>query len=243
LWIARLSKTYHVIEKEILESYLEKINSSLNQSSNSKDPNSTADDLKNLNLAGLSEDIGLVAFALAVNKAGSEYFWVKIFDFVKLAKDSLSPSALENYLFCCYRSLNNQQSQTLPSKIQTVLSEFEDIITKKELLKNNIINPFNTSMPYAKLGRFPEELFNYIAKNIYEVISNTKFQAHPYVMGDLIFIFGTYKTYLDSLSELDKAGKQYFYLLNYKKFWMIIDDLFSRTENYSSFILSNIVLA
>lgn len=240
-------KTFTIIEKDIVENYISKTLELIDKANNmdklSKEEREQLEDLlKNINFESLINDIGLIACSFGINKVGSEYFWVKVFDFSIIMSKTLTIEAIENLLFSCYRVLLKDygQNSSLPKKTYELLSVLEKKIIENELLEQNIINPFNAALAFTKIENFNQKLWNSISKNIYKFISNDKFAGDAFTLKDLVYIYSNYTVYLNNLPEKDKNG--IYYLNNINKFWSKIDTLFGQADFFNPLIVSTIIV-
>ena len=224
--------TFNKIEKEVIESYLNRLSDTLKMTKeiNKQDT---------FDFTSLLEDFSLLCFSFALNKAGSESFWVRVFEFFLEKRVYISNNSLENIIFCCYRLQDNHyNTENIYNIVTRMLSEVQEIIIKNQLLVKNIINPFNLMMPLARINSFNIDIWEFISKNIFNVITNPKFAPNSFVLADIIYAFSTYKMYLNSQSAKENS----YYELNFIKFWKHIDELLSKTELNDISSLANIML-
>lgn len=232
--------SFKKIENEVLEEYINKVET-IKDLKLSINNSITKIDYLDFNNISYLEDLSLLCFSLATSKAGSETFWNKILMLIQNKVmnnyNNLTEAALENYIFCCYRIIDASVSETLKLNIERVLKIFENIIIEKKLLKNNIINPFNTMMPFSRINNYNQLIWDEITKNILEVMNNEKFKPNIYVLSDIASAFCNY--------NINESYNNTFYSLNFNKFWNRYSKLFEKIkeeEMYNTNILSNLIL-
>lgn len=210
--------TFSKIEKEILESYIEKI------------PNVIEKQHLEFNYASLLEDIARLGFCFIVNKAGSEYFWMRFLEVIHRLKAHLQIGTIENVLFICYRLIDylnafSMNDSTKQSKHSAQIMEILDLIEKKlledQLLEKNSIDPFSIMLAFARVSKFNESIWNPMTKNVLEILADKDFFPFPHLLCDITYAFSSYNAFLD-----EKANN--FYSNNKEKFWGTIDQLFNK---------------
>lgn len=241
--------SFSKIEKEVIKSVLNKIDSIDNihkdKSIDHISPDQSLNNKSEIDYKELLEDYSLLLFSFAYNRSGSENFWMRSFEFILLKKQFLSSSSIENIIFSCYRLEGFGFSEEAEEMSVKVLIELEDIIINKRLLSENVINPFNVMMPFARINRYNQKIWEDIVKNVYNVISNPQFKPNSFVMADLIYAFSSYLVYIKGNLANQKdvqMNKSLFYYLNYIKIWKHIDELLLKTEFNEISSLSNIIL-
>lgn len=241
--------SFSKIEKEVIKSVLNKIDSIDNiqkdKSINTINPDQSSNNKSEIDYKELLEDYSLLLFSFAYNRSGSENFWMRSFEFILSKKQFLSSSSIENIIFSCYRLEGFGFSEEAEEMSVKVLIELEDIIINKKLLSENVINPFNVMMPFARINRYNQKIWEDIVKNVYNVISNPQFKPNSFVMADLIYAFSSYLVHIKGNLANQKdvqMNKSLFYYLNYIKIWKHIDELLLKTEFNEISSLSNIIL-
>ena len=88
---------FTAVEEEVNEEYLQKIDEVIKSAQSGQAP---------FNIVGLLEDLSKIAFAFALSRQGSSFYWNNVLKTIIKLENNLSNLALENLLFVCYRLID-----------------------------------------------------------------------------------------------------------------------------------------
>jgi len=206
------------IEKDIMKEYLEQVKDIINENKGKQD----------LNLEGFFDDLSKVSFAFAITRKGSAMFWKKFFQTCITIKDSMSTLALENILFVIYRTTDLFNMHDKEAFENQVIKEYNELVSicqqkiiKEKLIENNLIDPFNCMMPFARLGINDNSIWNPLVDNIMSLIKNKDFKMNPYILSDLVFSFSNYGMSIRSLNEKELAKNSYHN--HHQELWNLVE--------------------
>jgi len=233
-------KLFNAVESEIVTNYLEKIG-----------------DLKKLpnhqiNIVSLLEDLCKISFSFALTIKGSLNFWNLFLNVCVVLKDSLSIPSIESLNFILYRNIDyftkhfsyDNLNKNLLEDCYKNLDELSQIIEKKvieeKLLERNELDPFNMMMPYARTGNNNYTIWNYITKNILNILENPQFQMNPFLLADLTYAFSshTYSLNAENEGNLETTNNKSenfgnsFYMKNFVKIWDALESHIIKTTQY-----------
>jgi hypothetical protein len=227
------------VENELIREYLEQID---NMVKNAGDE---------LNLTSLLDDLSKIAFAMALSRQGSVYFWNNFIKTCLRYNNSISQLFMENMFFVCNRladyiiDINATTKPEIMTNLENLVALFIEKIKSEKLLEENKIDPFNLMMPLARYVIIDEDIWNPLTKNVMEMLNNPQFVTNPYILTDIIFAFSHYYTSL-IMNSLEK-GKKYennYFLKNFEKFWKRVEELLVKSDEKMFEIpnISNIVI-
>ena len=233
-------KLFTAIETEIINSYFERIDDLIKLPDNQ------------LNLSSLLEDLCKINFSFALTIRGSLIFWNSFLKSCLKLKKYISVNSIESLNFIIYRSIDyfgrqfshDTLNKNILEECYKNLEELNLLLEKKIIDENflevNELDPFNLMMPYSRMANNNYKIWNYITKNIMNVLSNPQFQMNPFLLSDITYAFSSYNSSLlnenqISLESTGKDSENYansLYIQNMQKLWDIIEGHIVTTSKY-----------